>query len=50
MRFLLSVSVTFAEYSVLAEYSAEYTAETFGRSHLRRTLATIERVFWRTVS
>jgi hypothetical protein len=32
---LLSVSVTFAEYSVSAEYMAEYTARFFGRSHLR---------------
>jgi hypothetical protein len=31
MLILLAVSVAFAEYSVLAEY----TAETFGRNHLR---------------
>jgi hypothetical protein len=33
MLFSLLVSVAFAEYSVSAEYSAEYTAETFGRNH-----------------
>jgi hypothetical protein len=33
--FSLSVSVAFAEYSVLAKYAAEYTSETFGRRHFR---------------
>jgi hypothetical protein len=35
MLFSLSVSVAFAEYTVATEYSAEYTANTFGRNHLR---------------
>jgi hypothetical protein len=35
MLFSLSVLVALAEYSVSAEYSAENTAETFGRSQLR---------------
>jgi hypothetical protein len=35
MLFSLSGSVALTEYSVSAEYSAEYTAETFGQSHFR---------------
>jgi hypothetical protein len=31
---LLLVSVAFAEYSIFAKYSAEYTAETIGQNHL----------------
>jgi hypothetical protein len=30
----ISVSVAFADYSVSAEYSAKYTAKTFGQNHL----------------
>jgi hypothetical protein len=41
MLFSLSVSVALAEYSVLAEYSAEYTAKTFGRSHFRSDTMTL---------
>jgi hypothetical protein len=40
MLILLSVLAGFAENSVLAEYSAEYTAESFGRNYLRLDTST----------